>query len=263
MGFKDLLLFLTTYPEPTPVSAVETAVDIAVALESKLSAIACAVSLHVPPNIYGKVLLDVPAMAAGEARKSLRNANSAQEESSRTGYKRIARYQRLPSCLSTMRVFETLQSYRRPRPGPFEPRYAESIIFGSGRPTLVIPNARADARVFALDTVVVAWDFSRPAARAVGDALPLLEKAKQVYVVTVTNEKAISIGRSGPEPAKHLARHGANVVLDIVDAAGRTIGDVLESYVSSRNANLLVMGTYGHSRVREFVLRGCNQERHF
>jgi nucleotide-binding universal stress UspA family protein len=86
-----------------------------------------------------------------------------------------------------------------------------------------------------------------------------LEKAKQVYVVTVTNEKAISTGRSGPELAKHLARHGANVVLDIVDAAGRTIGDVLESYVSSRNADLLVMGAYGHSRVREFVLGGATR----
>jgi len=62
-----------------------------------------------------------------------------------------------------------------------------------------------------------------------------------------------------PELAKHVARHGANVVLDIVDAAGRAIGDVLESYVSSRNADLLVMGAYGHSRVREFVLGGATR----
>jgi len=107
--------------------------------------------------------------------------------------------------------------------------------------------------------VVVAWDFSRPAARAVADALPLLEKAKQVYVVTVSNEKAIESRRSGTELAKHLKRHGVDAVLDTVDAAGRGIGDILKSYVTSRSADLLVMGAYGHSRIREFILGGATK----
>ena len=107
--------------------------------------------------------------------------------------------------------------------------------------------------------MVVAWDFSRPAARAVADALPILEKAKHVSVVTVTNEKVIDTKRSGAELAKHLARHGVAVVLDTVDAAGCGIGDVLESYVTSRNADILVMGAYGHSRIREFILGGATQ----
>jgi nucleotide-binding universal stress UspA family protein len=105
----------------------------------------------------------------------------------------------------------------------------------------------------------VAWDFSRPAARAVADALPVLEKAKRTCVVTVTNEKLIDTKRSGPELAKHLARHGVNVVLDTVDAAGRSVGDVLESYVASRNADVLVMGAYGHSRIRDFILGGATK----
>ena len=62
-------------------------------------------------------------------------------------------------------------------------RYAEAIIFGSGRPTLILPTARSQTDHFALKTVVVAWDFSRPAARALGDALPILEMAKQVHEV--------------------------------------------------------------------------------
>ena len=71
-------------------------------------------------------------------------------------------------------------------------------------------------------------------------------KGEAVYVVTVTNEKVIDTKRSGAELAKHLARHGVKVVLDTVDAAGRSIGDVLEVYVVSRNADLLLwerMGT--------------------
>jgi nucleotide-binding universal stress UspA family protein len=268
MAFKDLLLVLTTYPEPTPVSTVDDAVGIAVALEGKLSAIACAVAIHVPPNIYGKVLLDVPAMAAGEARRSARNAEALLTAFQNSAQKRGVFQDRIQESCLISDAADVLIDYARlrdltivplPEPGPFEPRYAESIIFGSGRPTLVIPNVRKGVKVFSLDTVIVAWDFSRPAARAVADALPLLERAKSVYVVTVTNEKTISSGRSGPELAKHLARHGANVVLDTVDAAGRTIGDVLGSYVSSRNADLLVMGAYGHSRVREFVLGGATR----
>ena len=113
----------------------------------------------------------------------------------------------------------------------------KSIIFGSGRATLVMPHTPKRPGAFALDAVVVAWDFSRPAARAVADALLLLEKAKQVYVVTVSNEKAIKSRRSGTELAKHLKRHGVDAVLDTVDAAGRGIGDILKSYVTSRSTN--------------------------
>ena len=141
----------------------------------------------------------------------------------------------------------------------FDQWYAESIIFGSGRPTLVIPHTRKRAGAFELGTVVVAWDFSRPAVRAVADALPILKRAKRVCVVTVTNEKVIDSKRSGAELAKHLARHGVDVVLDTVDAAGRGIGEVLNSYVASRNADILVMGAYGHSRIREFILGGATK----
>jgi nucleotide-binding universal stress UspA family protein len=268
MAFKDVLLALTTYPEPTSGSAVEDAVEIAVAIEAKISAIACAVRIHSPPNIYGKMLLDVPAMAAGEAKKSLTNAqalltafqNSAKDhgvlQDSIEEHSFIAE---APEVLIDYARLRDLTIVPVPEHRSSDPGYAESIIFESGRPTIVIPNVRTSTRTFALDTVVVAWDFSRPASRAVADALPLLEKATRVYVVTVTNEKTISSGRSGPELAKHLARHGANVVLDSVDAAGRTIGSVLESYASSQSANLLVMGAYGHSRFREFVLGGATR----
>ena len=136
---------------------------------------------------------------------------------------------------------------------------AEAIIFGSGLPTMILPQVRKRAGEFALNTVVVAWDFGRPAARAVADALPLLEKAKRVFVLTVTNEKVIDTKRSGAELAKHLARHGVNVTLDVVDAGGRSVGEAMESHVTSRNGDLLVMGAYGHSRLREFILGGATK----
>ena len=116
-----------------------------------------------------------------------------------------------PKCSSNMPDFEISRLYPCPKGHHFDQWYAESIIFGSGRPTLIVPHTRKSAGAFALDTVVVAWDFSRPAARAIGDALPILEKAKRVCVVTVTNEKVIDAKRSGAELAQHLARHGVDV----------------------------------------------------
>jgi nucleotide-binding universal stress UspA family protein len=268
MSFKDVLVALTTYPEPTPVSAVDDAIDLAAALGAKVSAIACEVKINVPGTLLGRHFLNVPAMIADEAKKSATNAQQllaafqAAAEKSGVFQERI-----LENCL-TSEVPELLVEYFRLRdltilPMPegdyLDQWYAESIIFGSGRPTVVLPHARKRTGSFALDTVIVGWDFSRTATRAMADAIPILAKAKRVCVLTVTKEKAIDTRRSGAELAKHLARHGADVVLDEVDAKGRGIGDVLEAHVTYRNADLLVMGAYGHSRFREFVLGGATK----
>ena len=93
--------------------------------------------------------------------------------------------------------------------------------------------------------------------RAVSDAMPLLEKAKMVRIVTVLNEKRLDSKHSAEELAKNLSRHGVEIVLDRVDAKGRPIGGVLEAYVASHALDLLVMGAYGHSRLRELVLGGA------
>jgi nucleotide-binding universal stress UspA family protein len=267
MSFKDVLVALTTYPEPTPESAVDDAVDLAAALGAKISAIACEVKVNVPGSVLGDYLLDIPAMVATEVKKeSATNAQQLLATFQDAAEKRGIFQERISEHCLTSEVPEVLIEYSRLRdltivPVPegnyFDQRYAESIIFGSGRPTVVLPHTRKRTGSFALDTVIVAWDFSRPATRAMADAMPILEKAKRVCVLTVTKEKAIDTRRSGAELAKHLARHSVDVVLDEVDAKGRSIGDVFEAHVTYRNANLLVMGAYGHSRIREFILGGA------
>jgi nucleotide-binding universal stress UspA family protein len=268
MSFKDVLIALTTYPEPTPASAIDDAVDVAAALGAKLSAIACEVKITASGSPLGNYLLDIPAMIAAEVNKSatyaqqLLAAFQAAAEKSGLFQERI-----LEQCV-TSEVPDVFIEYARLRdltivPVPegnyFDQWYAESIIFGSGRPTVVLPHTRKRTGSFALDTVIVAWDFSRSATRTIADAMPILEKAKRVCVLTVTKEKAIDTRRSGAELAKYLARHSVDVVLDEVDAKGRSIGDVFEAHVTYRHANLLVMGAYGHSRVREFVLGGATK----
>ena len=207
-------------------------------------------------------------MVAAEIKKSATNAQQLLAAFQDAAEKRGALQEQISEQCLPSEVPDVFIEYARLRDltivpvpeGDYVDRwYAESIIFGSGRPTVVLPHTRQRTGSFALDTVIVAWDFSRPATRAIADAMPILEKAKRVCVLTVTKEKAIDTRRSGPELAKHLARHGVDVVLDEVDAKGRGIGDVFESHVTYRNADLLVMGAYGHSRIREFILGGATR----
>jgi nucleotide-binding universal stress UspA family protein len=107
--------------------------------------------------------------------------------------------------------------------------------------------------------VLVAWDFSRAAARAVADAIPLLERAKHVRIVTAMGEKPVDSKHSAEELAKNLSRHGLEVELDRIESKGRTIGETIEAHAKSCDADMLVMGAYGHSRFREFVLGGATR----
>ena len=265
MAFKDILLTLTSYPEPTPVSVVEDAVSIAAALGAHLAAVSCEVHVQVPGNILSGSIPNISGIIAGEAEKSRNSARNLLAAFDAAAEKAgVPRETIVEKCL-TFEVPDLLVDYARlrdltivPVPESYDQWYAETVIFGSGRPTLILPQTPR-ARPFELGTVVVAWDFSRAAARAVSDALPLLERAKKVRVVTVSNEKALDTKHSAEELAKNLARHGIDVVLDRVDADGRQIGEVLEAYALSQQADVLVMGAYGHARWREFILGGATK----
>ena len=261
MAFKDILLVLTSYPEPTPVSVVEDAVSVASALGAHIAALSCEMQVQLPGHFISGAVVGLPGVIAGEAAKSRKNAQDLLAACEAAAAKSGVSYESMLQRCRTFEAAELLVEYSRLRDLTIVPEsndrwYAEAVIFGSGRPTLILPqNPRS--RPFELGSVAVAWDFSRAAARAVSDAIPLLEKAKKVSVVTVLNEKRLDNEHSAEELSKNLSRHGIDVVLDRVDARGRPIGAVLEAYVSSHAADMLVMGAYGHSRLREFVLGGA------
>jgi nucleotide-binding universal stress UspA family protein len=132
----------------------------------------------------------------------------------------------------------------------------ETVLFSSGRPVLVVPFIQR--RRVSLDRVLVAWDRSEVAAKAVAAALPVLEMAQAVQVVSVQDPRAPDSDLPGFNIARHLARHGVNAEVKIVpNTAG--IGDVLLSHAADENIDLIVMGAYGHSRFREFVLGGTTR----
>jgi nucleotide-binding universal stress UspA family protein len=131
----------------------------------------------------------------------------------------------------------------------------EALLFGSGRPVLIVPCRPGPSQ---LRTVLVAWDEGRPAARAVADALPLLAMAERVEVVTVgTSRRDPSGDRS--HMMRHLARHGIVAhMTSLVTDQGSVAGTLL-SRAADVNADLIVMGGYSHSRLREIVLGGTTR----
>jgi nucleotide-binding universal stress UspA family protein len=144
-------------------------------------------------------------------------------------------------------------------PGGVDKFFQRNLPLAAGRPVLVVPYAFDRKPVG--KRVMVAWNASREAARAVTDALPLLERASQVQVVAFRPEK----GRDahGDEPgadiAHYLARHGVKVAVSRYDAPDVDVGNQLLSRAFDFSADLIVMGAWGHSRLREMVLGGVTR----
>jgi nucleotide-binding universal stress UspA family protein len=133
----------------------------------------------------------------------------------------------------------------------------EGALFDSGRPVLVVPYIqRAGLK---LDRVMVCWDGGRNAARAINDAMPFLSRAKAVDVVTITAGKDRSGEIKGVDIAQHLARHGLRVELRRINVGDVDVANVILSDAADRDADFIVMGGYGHSRLREFVLGGATR----
>ncbi|MCS0501024.1 universal stress protein [Ancylobacter mangrovi] len=135
----------------------------------------------------------------------------------------------------------------------------EAVLFDSGRPVIIVP--RSQSKPFSAKRVLVAWDGGRAAARAVSEARPLLVHADLVEAVVVETGKKKANALPGADLARHLARHEKTVELrSLVPASGENVVDVLLKEVAARDIDMVIMGGYGHSRLREFVLGGVTRD---
>ena len=143
---------------------------------------------------------------------------------------------------------------------PIDPLPPDEVVLAAGRPLLVTPYAGHPGTVG--ERVLVAWNASREAARAVNDALPLLRTARTVTVIAIN--PASSVDEHGAEPgadiALHLSRHGIRADVERHTSEDVVVADLLLSRAADLAADLVVMGAYGHSRTRELVLGGVTQD---
>lgn len=133
----------------------------------------------------------------------------------------------------------------------------EVCLFSSGRPVLIVPPGRNDC---ACERIIIAWDGSANASRAVADAMPLLKSAKAVAIVSVMGEKDLSTSVSGTDLAPHLARHGIDVtVSDTTVGLKETVADAIQREAVEFRASMIVSGAFRHSRLREWILGGVTR----
>jgi nucleotide-binding universal stress UspA family protein len=133
----------------------------------------------------------------------------------------------------------------------------EGALFESARPVIVVPFIHKGG--LKLDRVMVCWDGSRAATRAIADSLPLMKKAKQIEVVIVANGRAKSDEVPGADLGEHLARHGLKVDVKRITSPDIDVASTILSYAADSSTDLIVMGGYGHSRLREFILGGVTR----
>jgi nucleotide-binding universal stress UspA family protein len=133
-------------------------------------------------------------------------------------------------------------------------KIAESTLLASECPVLIVPDEDMGHREA---KVVVAWDGSNHALRAVRAAMPLLRQASQVDIVIVANSKRADLeAKASSDIATFLARHRVNVAVNILPNTAVKVSDIIRSHANDLGANLIVMGGYGHSPMREFLFGG-------
>ncbi len=136
----------------------------------------------------------------------------------------------------------------------------DALLYESGRPVLVVPHA-GPAGDGSYKRIVIAWNGSREAARAAFDALPLLKEAyrTEIFVIDPPADAEEDAEASGAEIAKALARHGVNVAVASEPSRGRSIDHILQARIADTDADLLVLGAYSHSWLRQLLFGGVTR----
>lgn len=131
------------------------------------------------------------------------------------------------------------------------------VVLAAGRPVLMVPYAGRFDRIG--KRILVAWNAGREATRAVTDSIPLLREAEQVHVVAFNPEGTAHGAVPGADIALYLARHGVKVEVSYHRAHDIDVGNQLLSRVADLGIDLIVMGAYGHSRMRELIMGGATR----
>ncbi|GAA2818433.1 nucleotide-binding universal stress UspA family protein [Aminobacter aminovorans] len=256
-------LSLATYPDANSSKIVAHAVALVKQIDAALHAVAIDVDIPDVSNALSSYFLDLPhQIQDAEATSRKRGSDLLEaiaQEAARSGVTVTTQELTAPPALmgdvaaKHSRYFDLCLVGWEPA-NQTARMIAEAILFGSGRPTLLLPES---VDVGLLGHVVIAWDGSRVAARAVADARAFLERASMITVVTVTDEKPLPAQRIGERLALGLKTRGLVAEAATIQAGDSSIGAALQEHALRIGGNLLVMGGYGHSRVRDFVLGGA------
>jgi len=264
MTLKNLLVHLDD--SPACAGRLAVAIDLAQAYEAHLIGLHVAVDPVLPGGVRGEIpvrfLAALEEQTEERAQAVMARFAEAVEKNGLTADSRAVRGAavQVAEIVSLHARYADLVVLGQPDPDSardVDGHLAENVIMSSGRPALVVPYIGAGKSLGR--RVLVAWDAGREAARAVNDALPFLRRADKVSVLVISPHNG-----HGPEPgadiALHLARHGVRAEAQHLSAGDLSVANALLARLVDLDIDLLVMGAYGHSRLREWVLGGVTRE---
>ena len=260
---KDIVVNLGLGAKADP--AGDYAVSIAAALDAHIAGIAFLYDPIVPVSGAGYIPADV---IEAQQRDNEAATKAALERFGKAAARAGVSAEPLTLSASLAGVGEQFSRIARrfdlaivgqaePETSAIEEVIAEAALFGSGRPVIVVPYIQKGP--LKLDRVMVCWDGSRSAARAIADSMPLLQRAGRVEAFIVSNEPGKQDEIEGADMGQHLARHGLKVDVQRTVAGDIGVADVILSHAADASIDFIVMGGYGHSRLREFVLGGVTR----
>ncbi|ANM06676.1 universal stress protein A (plasmid) [Rhizobium phaseoli] len=258
---QHIFVPLFTYPDATSDVMIANAIALARHMQATLTV--CAVEITVPDvsNALSSLIIDAAQMAREAGALSRKRASvltqKAVDEARAASVDLRTRKIKVEEPFVVEALAEASRAYDLvllELAGLSRP-IVEAVLFGSGRPLILYPPAPFGGRI---DHVAIAWDGSRAAARAAHDASIFLERASKVYLLTVIDEKPVTY-ETGDYLVESLLKSGVVAEAVQVRAHGEPVGEVLQNKAFELRADLLVMGGFGHSRLREFVLGGATR----
>jgi nucleotide-binding universal stress UspA family protein len=266
MPIKDILLPLVGEPDAAAVAAIDKCAAVAGDIGARVTAMAVETEVMVRPKVT--ISSDLENAAPAEAARSVSNAHrllrAFDTAASRFGVRNEQKLSRLatadiPVHFAQAARLKDLSLVPVRAHDDLSEKVVEALIFESGRPILLCPEEFAAELPVAFDNAVIAWDHSAPAASAVADALPMLQAAANVRIITATDKITPAEQESGLALVNHLVEHGIKASFEAVKIDGSSVGKVFEAYVKAKAIDLLVMGAYRHSRLNEVVWGGATK----
>ncbi|WP_128926902.1 universal stress protein [Bradyrhizobium guangxiense] len=265
MPIKDVFLPLVGQPHGPALVAIEKCVSVAADLGARITALALEEEVFERPKVM--LLDDRDSADVGRSRETndlQQLLNAFTNAASRANIRAQSRTGKVPAdqiaaILAEHARFSDLTLLPvKPHDSRTE-RIVEAFLFGSGRPLLLCPEHLADELLPEFENVMIAWDHSARAARAVGDALPFLQAASSVRVLTVAEDKTDAVVQSGTALVDHLREHGVYAAFETTESRGSSVGKILASWAKSHGIDAIVMGAYHHSRLNEIVWGGVTK----
>lgn len=255
---------VNTYPEAAEDSAILAAVGFASALGCGLHVTTYAVDVPKTASSVAGLLINVEAMAAAVEERS--KTECVRLQSLVTGAARpgqavvvnthnVVLGAALDAATTEARTHDlALLPWNGETVSAQD--MAQALVFDAGVPVILVPSSATTGPV---DHIAVAWDGSRVAARALCDALPLLSAGGQISVLTVVGEKSLQGAAMAQTLVTSLEQRGYRAKAVTLPLGGRPIATSLQEAALSEGAQMMAMGGFGHSRLRDFILGGATQ----